>query len=162
VTLNIESLWIGDTVQIISTGQIGKYHGHERGQVKVKCQKEILMVSPDDIVLYEEPALETPLVFDEIKTQKKIKISSSLDLHIEKLAPEMRSQLPARIRDYQLTRARQYIEQTIAMKKAVVTIIHGKGTGALKSEIVHMLSLIPEVRFTFERNNGGATEVWLK
>lgn len=160
--INIDDLWIGDLVKIISTGKVGKFHGKEGDQVKIMVEKQNVFVESDDIVLYKEPLVEQPLIFDDDPIASNVKVESSIDLHMEVLAPEMSNQLPARIRDYQLMRAKDYVMKSIAAKKTIITIIHGKGTGVLKSEIEHMLKLMPEVRYSFDRNNGGATEVWLR
>ena len=160
--INIDDLWIGDQVKIISTGQVGKFHGKEGDQVKIEVEFQNVLVESNDIDLYEDPIVVQPLRFDDEMVEPNIKVASSIDLHMETLAPEMSNQLPARIRDYQLMRAKDYIMKSIAAKKSIITIIHGKGTGVLKSELGHMLKQISEVRFTFDRNKGGATEVWLR
>ena len=44
----------------------------------------------------------------------------------------------------------------------LLTIIHGKGTGVLKSETIHMLKGRSSVMQWIEVHQGGAQEVWLK
>ena len=86
---------------------------------------------------------------------------TEIDLHIESLAPHMIDALPERIRDFQIEKCRAFIEQCIQEKLPVVLIIHGKGKGVLRQEVIHLIKSFQEVRFFLEKHDGGALEVWL-
>ncbi|HMU04390.1 MAG TPA: Smr/MutS family protein, partial [Saprospiraceae bacterium] len=90
-----------------------------------------------------------------------IKFDHTLDLHLEKLAPHMQNELPARILEFQVQKSEVFIREAISKKYPHITIIHGKGAGVLKEQIEAQLKGFPQVRFTFSKNGGGAVEVWL-
>ena len=82
-----------------------------------------------------------------------------LDLHIEKLAPHLQGKQVELILQKQLKQARDFIEKAISRRQFQITIIHGKGTGALKMEIENLLEDYREVFFKKQVNDGGAIEV---
>ena len=78
------------------------------------------------------------------------------------LNPSLQTGRAEHIVDFQIKAAKTFIEKSIDQGTRKILIIHGKGEGVLKSEILHLLSLNDSVQFTFDKNNGGATEVWFK
>lgn len=159
--MNVEDLWIGDDIQQISTGLIGKYDGMRSGQVLMKIGDSITVIPIDDVRLYEmsenDESIQTHTV-----AKSEPKVPPSIDLHIEQLAPEMLHQSPARILDFQLEKLKDYLDKASEQRLHQVLIIHGKGTGILRSEVHHMLDDYRGIRFKFDKNDGGATEVWLE
>ena len=121
------------------------------------------MIPLKDIELIEEDEQEyiPPVNLDEEKLvdNKFRSFSDILDLHIEKLNPEMKNEIPQLILNYQLKIAKEYILEAIRRKRLSVTIIHGKGTGALKMEIDQLLKDFQEIYFTKSVNEGGAIEI---
>ena len=85
---------------------------------------------------------------------------SELDLHIEKLSPKHARLNNREIIDLQLRSFDTYMRKAIRSGVTSVLIIHGKGTGRLKSEILYRLNRFPEVSNIEEgHKDGGATQV---
>ena len=112
----------------------------------------------DDPVIDKRPVLETEQDSKPVQSM----VPSSIDLHIEVLNPNYLNALPDRIRDIQTSAARRYIQSAINQKLKIITIIHGKGTGILKQEVLNVLGEFEEVQFAIPSNDGGAVEVWFK
>ncbi|NNE14858.1 MAG: hypothetical protein HKN51_07760 [Saprospiraceae bacterium] len=161
-----KNLWVGDELRVKSSGRIGTFEGVAgNGKVRVKSGPKIYLVASTNLELYtplEDPV--TDLGIEDIDLEHKKnnsteKVGDAIDLHTEKLSPELSNALPERIIDLQISSFDIYIEAAIKAKKHIVTIIHGKGTGVLKS-IVHQRLKTEEKVFSFrELNDGGATEV---
>ncbi|MDF1698203.1 MAG: Smr/MutS family protein [Saprospiraceae bacterium] len=164
--IDINDLWIGDLLLLKKSGRIGKFDGRSgHKKVRVKIGNKIVISPITNIEMAPESSETTPDIFS-LRPEKKIVKSSSfsdqIDLHIEVLNPSLKHARVERIVDFQVKAAKKFIEESIASNTKQVLIIHGKGEGVLKLEIAHLLSLYDEVQFTFEKNNGGATEVWFK
>lgn len=160
--LNINELWIGDLLRQKSTGRVGKYEGQVGHQLKVNINDKSILIKSIDLELYVDNPKEPIITFDDdIADIKTNKVSDEIDLHIDILAPEMANQRKERILDYQMMKAREYISDAIATKKYRILIIHGKGQGVLKAQVQDLIKDFKKVRYTFDKNDGGATEVWL-
>jgi len=159
----MSDFWIGDKVKIIHSGKTGKFEGEINGNAKIKIQGKILLIPLKDIELVEEDDQKyfPPVDSNNKKfVENKFKsFSDVLDLHIEKLNPEMKNEIPQMIINYQLKIAKEYILEAIRRKRLSVTIIHGKGTGALKMEIHQLLKGFSEIYFTKSVNKDGAIEI---
>ena len=83
-------------------------------------------------------------------------------MHVNKLAPHLDGKQPEMILLHQLDKARNFIETAIDKHQLTVKLIHGKGTGALKMEIEHMLADYDEILFQNTIHNGGAIEILFK
>jgi hypothetical protein len=163
--LNIDDLWIGDLLLLKKSGRIGKFNGRS-GYKKVKVLiggKNVVTpignveLAPEGTQIEEfNYTTNRPSI---VKPQATT-LSDRIDLHLEVLNPSLINGRPERIVDFQVKAAEKFIEDAIANGTKQILIIHGKGEGVLKSEITHLLSLNDAVQFTFEKNNGGATEVW--
>ncbi len=162
--LDLKELWNGDLLRIISSNQIGTFEGISGTKAKIKVGASIITIAADDLEKHE--IKETPQTFflDEDKKTKSTDFhlfSPELDLHIEKLAPHMRNMLPARILSYQMEALDNYFQQAELKSSRILTIIHGKGKGVLKSEVKHYLAGKKSVKLMFEVHDGGALEVHL-
>lgn len=164
MSLNVDDLWIGDKLRLLSSGKVGTFEGKVSSTIaKVRLLGYIIQVPVSDLEIYKEP----PLKVGDLLKPKKIApipakptiIPDALDLHIEVLDPSMQNQLPERILDFQIRKAKQYIEAAIQKRKYKIMIIHGKGTGVLKTEIKHLIKSYDNILFTHEMHNGGAIEL---
>lgn len=169
--MNLKDLWVGDVIRIKSSGEIAHFHSIVNNKAQVKLPNgQLLIVDPDNLENYEEPVSE-PDPFPELaetpaSSTPSLKSSASfpttLDLHMEKLNPDMARARPERILSYQLEALEDYMEAAEQRGIKIVTLIHGKGTGVLKAETLHLLKGRPAVKFTVATNDGGAVEVWLR
>lgn len=162
--VKIKDLWIGDEVRIISKGITGKYEG-------VGAQKHAFVKIGQKMHLIPEIDLERHIVEekDEVvldledaeaeKSQPYVRFEQYIDLHIEKLNPNLTNAEPVRILDYQIKAAEVFLQEALKRKVSSVTIIHGKGKGQLKAEVKHLIDGIDSVRHSIDTNDGGATEV---
>ena len=62
----------------------------------------------------------------------------------------------------QLKALDNYLDAVEAAGIPYVTIIHGRGTGVLKSETIHALKGRPRVKHWIEVHKGGALEVLMR
>lgn len=164
MSLNINDLWIGDQVKLMSSGKVGTFEGKISAVIaRVKIEGRLLNVPCSDLAIYKE----SPISVDEIlqsqfvknTAQKTSAVPDEIDLHIKVLDSSMSNQMPERILHFQIQKASQYIEAAIQKRKYKIKIIHGKGTGVLKTEIKHLLKSYKHVLCTHEVSNGGAIEV---
>lgn len=167
--IDLKELWIGDLLRIKNSGKKGTFEGlSKEDKVKIKWQGKILLVKTDNFEIIQEEGADFPQPIVDISTKftsnsrAKSGFRNSLDLHIEKLNPDIENAHPEIILDHQLQMCRSFLRETISKRKNVVTIIHGKGTGALKEEVLHIAKEFKNVRFVVEVNNGGAQEVWMR
>jgi len=157
-------MWVGDLLQVIPTGIVGKYESHRGDIVTLNCKGTKVVANKTDIRTWKQPKVTQELTFDDElapQNDKGGKLQETIDLHINILAPHMQHQSQARILDFQIEKAREFVQTALDNKRFNLLIIHGKGTGVLKAEIQHMLKDFNKVRYTFDKNKGGATEVWL-
>lgn len=168
--MNLKTLWIGEKILIKSSGKSGTFEGIGKdGKARILTGGKILLVTETNIEVLPEaeyfPDINNMLVEDERKhpkpTSLKITFDHTLDLHIDKLAPHMENEMPARILEFQLQKSESFIKEAIKLNYPHITIIHGKGQGVLKQAIEHQLGQFSQVKFTFSKNGGGAVEVWL-
>ena len=162
--IDINDLWIGDLLLLKKSGRIGKFDGRSgHKKVKIKVGDKIVITPITNVELAPEGTKIEEFIYSNRPEKTKPKITSlsdTIDLHIEVLNPSLQTSRVERIVDFQVKSAKTFIEESILTGIKKILIIHGKGEGVLKSEITHLLSLYDEVQFTFEKNNGGATEVW--
>ncbi len=165
--MNLDELWIGDTVRLKASGKVGTYIGqNNKGKARVKCGVKVILSKAKNIELYQGAEKEE-LVLDLISDDKPAVLNSTevpreFDLHIEKLNPTLTHEAPQIILNHQLKKCREYVEQVIEVRHKMVTIVHGKGTGQLKLEVDYLLSQYEEFNYAIPTNNDGASEVWLK
>ncbi len=167
--LNLDDLWIGDTVRIKTSYKVCTYMGRAKdGRARVKYREKILLVRAKNLESYEYPEQASQELWNDlphdIRTPPKSSHEwpSSIDLHIDVLNPTLEHEAPQIILNHQLVKCREYIERSIQLGMKYVTIIHGKGTGQLKREVDHIIEQYDEIRYAIPQNDGGATEIWLK
>ena len=171
--MNFEDLWIGDLVFVKSLGKNASWEGKIDGNkalIKYKGEtKEVSLqeIEPPRTISETDKKLrdfELQLKAENETTTKKLQDYSDkkIDLHIEKLNPSMINEAPQLILNHQLMRTRVFVDEAIERRRLMLTIIHGKGAGALKAEVKMILDKIPEIDKIHEINDGGALEIWLK
>ncbi|MBK9734304.1 MAG: Smr/MutS family protein [Saprospiraceae bacterium] len=167
--MDIKDLWIGDEVFIKHTKVSGRFQGvNSSGKARILIDGKVFLVMEGDLELIPEkehfPDIHKMMEEEKPAVASKklvVTVFNTIDLHIEKLAPHMENELPSRILDFERQKCNEFLQEAMEKNYPVVTIIHGIGQGVLKSEIEHLLKNIPQIRFTFSKNNGGAVEVWL-
>ncbi len=163
--MELNDLWVGDKLKVISTGEIVQFDSVINGLAKVKTSSGYKRVAASDLIDYTPEEKKEPLFFEEDKKTSKLhfnQVPKSIDLHIEKLSPTHVNALPERILSIQLEKLEAYLNNADNAGLKFLTIIHGKGTGVLKSETIHLLKGRANVLQWIEVHQGGAQEVWLK
>lgn len=160
--LSLDDLWIGDSIRSKKSGRRGTFEGiHASGKARLKSAGKIYLVLPKDIELFEAQDEEEEILFNDEVQDEVIDYGYSIDLHIEKLRPELENAVPERIIDIQIKSLISFIEDVIQSRKLQVTIIHGKGTGVLRQSVHQILQSYQEVKHFELINQGGATLVRL-
>ncbi len=134
-----KELQIGDTVNVISLGLKGTVKTLPNAKGDLYVQMGILnsQVNIKDLELVEEEATSTP---KSNKTQSgKIKMSKSASIH-----PEIN--LIGMTVDEALYELDKYLDDAYLANLAQVTIIHGRGTGALKNAVHKHLKKVKYVK----------------
>ena len=161
--MNIENLWIGDVVFLVSANENVVFEGRvDENSIKVKIGSQRSTVRISDI---EEARKELIKKADgpETLSYPSLKpLPSSIDLHYEKLFLGSPKPIHAIVLQKQINAFRQYIDTAISLKVNMVTIIHGKGEGVLRAEVRNILKDLKDVKFFLPVNDDGATEVWFR
>lgn len=167
--MNIEDLWIGDTVRHISSGKTGTYEGHdEKGNLTLKENGVVFYAHYSEVEAVDEDMLirqarieeEEEIEFND--PVRSLFFDTTIDLHIEILKPDLKFARAEQILNYQLRAAKYYIEKAMFLRKHKVTIVHGKGAGVLKMEVENLLKSFDEIYNLTPVSNGGALEVYFK
>ncbi|MEO6190625.1 MAG: Smr/MutS family protein [Saprospiraceae bacterium] len=164
--LIINEIWIGDRLRIKGSETIGTYEGKDSEFVlKIKVNFEILKIHIDQLEVAPEEVREIDLGLNNTaiseSTLKHQHFRSSIDLHIESLAPELINARAERIILKQLKAFEEFMKSAITNKIPHVTIIHGKGEGVLRSEVQFRLKHHFNAKIIQLTNQDGATEAWL-
>jgi hypothetical protein len=90
---------------------------------------------------------------------------TDIDLHAEKLLPNPKQYSPAELLGIQLSRAAHYLDKAAALHIPRVYLIHGVGSGRLRTELDALLKKHPHVKSHhhgyFAKYGFGATEATL-
>lgn len=162
--LNLKEIWIGEKLQIISSGRVGTFKGiHKNGKARIESQGKIYLATGQNLRIFNPAEAKEILVFEDDKAVKKniMDFERSLDLHIDKLKPDLVTALPERILDYQIKAFESYLDEACSIGVSEVTIIHGKGKGVLKQSILTMISSDKRIKLYTEINQGGALQLLL-
>jgi dsDNA-specific endonuclease/ATPase MutS2 len=168
--LDVKALWIGDMLRIRSSGRVGRFAGiNAEGKARIECDGKIYLAVPGNLELYREEVDDYKKIDEwlglkskQIPKKKTEPAPIEIDLHIEVLAPHLQQELPAMILSHQMGRCKVFVEESINRKLNRIKIVHGKGEGVLKAEVLHLIKQYREVSLTFEANDGGAVEVWFQ
>ena len=77
------------------------------------------------------------------ETKKKNSFNEEIDLHIENLVGETIGMSSGEKLELQLSKARQKIEEGIRRKVQKVILIHGRGKGVLRKELIYLCQKYP-------------------
>ncbi len=166
--INLNDLWIGDFLKILSTNQKGKFEGKDAsGKAKIKIRKEIVLAEANDLELTEEEVI-VPIQNEIFPTfQKKefniiesINFERMLDLHLDKLPGYNPRNWPTGALPFQISKCRSFINKAIELKVQRIVIIHGIGHGVLRKSVEQLLHEFREIE-KFSSLNEGSLEVWL-
>lgn len=159
IMLDINELWIGDLLRIKEDGRRATFEGQINGQLKIRVGDKFIVVDADalEIAPAEKEAPE-PMV-QESRSFDPLNFETHLDLHLESLDPSRKNDSPIQIRAYQIRRCREFLENALRLKIREVTIIHGKGEGVLKADVINLLSEFPEITSIEELHQGGAQRI---
>lgn len=161
----MNDFWIGDYVLVKSKNLFGKYHKDGQGDTCLIATKDgIITTHISDVCLADEPEeMSVPILKPKHNKRrlKPQKAKKEIDLHLDVLDPK-RQISQHRMLDFQIEACRKFLNAALDARYRTVVIIHGKGSGILKQEIQHLLKMSDLVDYSFEINDGGATEVWLK
>lgn len=167
MSLKLEDLWIGDRLRILTSGRVGTFEGiADDGRARIRSEGKIYRAP--DINLELAPETTSRPAEPVIPEEKKYSIAdtlafdSTIDLHIEVLKPELTHEAPQLILQHQIKKCKEHISEAIKVKAKIITIIHGHGSGQLRREVEHILSLTEQVRYHIPTMSGAATEVWMK
>lgn len=163
--MNLEELWIGDYLEIQSSGKQGTYEGvDEKGLAIIKTDTVLIKAKASDLLLIDEPPVVPKSPSEEEEPQENIweNFSSIIDLHLEALLEHKKDFRPVDPLKFQLDKCSAFIEKAIDKKLGRIIIIHGKGDGVLKNEVLSLIRKYPEAGLTLDIHDGGASEVHLK
>lgn len=167
--MDLKEVWIGESLKVLSSGRIGKFEGIAKdGRARVSSSGKIFLVKATNLEKYIEPPIDKiKAIRDELEGRKvsidaQLNFNTSLDLHIDKLSPSLGNSAPEHILQFQLKSCQEFLVKAIELKMANIIIIHGRGTGVLRSEVLELIKSFEEVSFTETINNGGAQRVIFK
>jgi len=165
--IEMDDLWVGDQLRVRSSGRIGSFQGLAKdGRVRIRSNNKTYLVHAGQLEKVED--IERHLKLAELQEDSLpnkrtfTRVENQIDLHIEKLNPNLLNALPERIVDYQIKEFEKYLTLAIAQNLKFLSIIHGRGTGVLRSHIHQYLKTTKAVKHFHLTNNDGATEVTLK
>ena len=167
--MDLKQIWIGEEVQVKSSGRIGKFEGIAKdGRARISSAGKVYLVKATNLDKHIEPEVDkVKAVMDELETKtvgldNQLNFDTSIDLHINKLSPNLINSAPEHILQFQLRTCKSYLERAIKNRLSNILIIHGKGTGVLKSEVLEIINSFEEVSVKETVNNGGAQRVYFQ
>lgn len=155
--MNIDELWIGDPVRIISSGLFGTFEGDENGKAKIKTVKGVLLVEGSDLIIVQEDAKQSQALLkleEELREERIQKADKGVeeyaafprefDLHLNRLNynPTKTDKLPL---EFQMQKCNNYLQKAIRYKIPRVVVIHGKGEGILRSQVLDLIGDYDEI-----------------
>ncbi len=139
--------------------------GLEEVKAKTQTQEESLKNYTRTVQVEQEKQFvaATPINLDILN---KANFSTSIDLHIEQLVGDSSNMNTFEKLQYQLFKAKEYIEEAYMLGIDKVYLLHGVGKGRLKNDLANMLKADPTVAQFKNEYHGqfgyGATEVIFK
>ncbi len=167
-SMDLNDLWIGDKVKMISSGEIGKFEGVDpSGMANVRIGKELKLAAPSDLMQEED---EDVFIQPKKKVQKgkdfnfeimeMASFNRKFDLHMESFNDYEPRSWPSGELDFQVYKCRNYLKEAIKNRVPRVEIIHGRGKGILKNEVMNLLFVFDEVKSVNRHEHEGMLEVW--
>ena len=164
--MNLDDLWIGDEIQIISSKKIGTFEGINKGKVRVKINEKNIHVGVSNIRLVTEKKREINIEINSDPKpsfiERKMHFNNTIDLHIEKLQESKKNDRAEAILEFQLRKLSEFIEEAIELRCDKAHIIHGKGTGALRMETMNIINNFSEIKSIYPINNDGGITIYLR
>ena len=150
-TLNPSSWWIGEPLEIISSGVKVRYHGPgSLGNILIRMADGTIAEVPLPEIRESQEEQEPEKWFEDLRSEKEESPETSkefgdqLDLHYEALIQKHAHPDGMSILEFQLEVCRQFIRDAIRLKRPYIRIIHGRGAGVLKKEVESLLKNYPE------------------
>ena len=137
---NNRQLKVGDDVEVLSYGQRGTI-------IEVKGKEYIVQMG----------ILKMKFEQEELEPLNQVETKTKVNVH-RQAGPKVQTSLDLRGERYEqaLYRLRQYLDAALLSNHPIVTIIHGKGTGALRQGVKEVLAKHPQVdRFEYSPANAG-------
>jgi len=166
--MNIKELWVGENVKIISSSRIGRFEGIAGdGRARVSSKGKMYLIKDTNLRIYEVPKVDkVKEMMQEMnqrpETTKMLSVDKTIDLHIKTLDPSLVNGLPEHILNHQLSACKSFLSKAITGRLWIVTIIHGKGAGVLRSEVLGLLKDYDEVERIESIKDDGAQRVYFK
>ena len=156
---------IGDKVKFLRSNDFGVVESiiSER-KLKVRDSSDFIsVVNINDIIIYDN-STNTVASYGDMKTNKKTKIVSNLnvlklDLHIENLISDYQQMTNFEIVQVQVKKCEDFLLKSFNTNVQKLIIVHGIGEGVLKKEVHELLNRY-QLRY-YESLNGGSTEVMI-
>ncbi len=150
--MNPSSWWIGEPLEIISSGVKVRYHGPgSPGNILIRMPDGTITEAPLPDIRESQEEQEPAKWFEDLMSEKEDNLAESiefrdqLDLHYEALMQNHAHPASQSILEFQLEICRQFIQEAIRLKRPYIRIIHGRGAGILKKEVETLLNNYPEV-----------------
>ncbi len=145
---------VGDLVNVLSLGLDGTVNSlpNSKGEVDVQMGALNSWINIKDLQLLEKKSEALNLQKAKGGKVKKIKLSKALTIH-----PEIN--LIGKTVDEALPALDKYLDDAYLANIGKVTIIHGRGTGALRNAIHSYLKKVKYVKSYYTEGNEGATIV---
>jgi len=163
--MKAEDLWIGDRVRLLTSNRVGTYEGEDKkGKARVNVDGGIILTAFSNMSIEPEEEkgnLTLDLALSDT-WHRGDSLNTEIDLHIERLSPDIKNALPQHILHKQLSACKDFLGNSIRQSLYEVTIIHGIGTGQLRSEVHHLIDGYTEVADYELINSDGATRVRFK
>ena len=149
--MNPSSWWIGEPLEIISSGVKVRYQGPgSTGNILIRMPDGAIMEVPLPDIRESQEEQEPQKWFENLPSEKEDSEKESkefgdqLDLHYETLIQNHAHPAGKSILEFQLEVCRQFIQDAIRLKRPYIRIIHGRGAGILKKEVESLLKNYPE------------------
>lgn len=163
-----DELWIGDWLEIISSGIRGQYHGMDsQGLITIRTKDHILtFVSVEDVKQVEDEVQVLPDVFlpvvqtGQSEEEPEYDFGDIIDLHYEILIETYPHQSGSKL-EYQLDICTRFIQSAIQARLINIQIIHGRGQGILKAEVERLLKQHSEITIISSNPNLASVDAWM-
>ena len=165
--VSADELWIGDWIEMISTGVKGQYHGlNMEGKVNIRTKENVLTTAlTTDIRQIEDEAELIPEPFssvapaDQNEKITEYDFGDIIDLHYEVLIAAYPHMTGSKL-EYQLDICNRFIHHAIQSRLINIQIIHGRGQGILRGEVEKLLKQFPEVTIISANPNLSSVDAW--